>query len=176
MQFLEGATVGIDLGTTYSAIAQLDDEGQAELILNADDRPITPSVVHLLGDEGQVMVGPSFERISIEEPDHVVEAVKREMGNKDFYKVYQNKKLTSEFVSALILKKLKQDAEAKNRPDCQRGAHRALLLQRRTPQSDAGFRPHRGAECDRHHQRADGRHAGLRLDERRTRAHRIEGH
>jgi molecular chaperone DnaK len=115
MKFLEGNTVGLDLGTTYSAIAQLDNEGQPQVIDNADDRPITPSVV-LLGDEGRVMVGPSFERISIESPEHVVEAVKREMGNKDFYKVYQNKKLTPEFISALIIKKLKQDAEQRIGP------------------------------------------------------------
>eukprot|EP00913_Durusdinium_trenchii_P023332 g21910.t1 len=111
MKFLDGQTVGIDLGTTYSAIAQLDNNGEPRVLNNADNRPITPSVV-LLGDEGRVMVGPSFERISIEQPDHVVEAVKREMGNKDYYKVYQNKKLTPEFISALIVKKLKQDAES----------------------------------------------------------------
>ncbi|HVW02511.1 MAG TPA: Hsp70 family protein [Planctomycetaceae bacterium] len=110
MKLIEGHTVGIDLGTTYSAIARLDDEGNPVSLPNADGKPITPSVV-LLGSEGHVLVGPSFERISLETPDHVVEAIKREMGNKDFYKVYQNKKLTPEFISALILKKLKQDAE-----------------------------------------------------------------
>jgi molecular chaperone DnaK len=60
---------------------------------------------------GHVMVGPSFERISIEDPSHIVEAIKRQMGNQDFYVVYQDKRLTPEFVSALILKKLRQDAE-----------------------------------------------------------------
>jgi len=110
MKLLEGNTVGIDLGTTYSAIAQLDAEGNATVIENSDGRSITPSVV-LLGEDHRVMVGPSFERISLEDPNHIVEAVKREMGNKEFYKVYQNKKLTPEFLSALILKKLKQDAE-----------------------------------------------------------------
>jgi molecular chaperone DnaK len=110
MKFLEGQTVGIDLGTTYSSIARLDDEGNAVALDNADDRTITPSVV-LLGDKGHVLVGPSYERISIEDPSHVIEAIKREMGNKDYFVVYQNKKLTAEFVSALILKKLKQDAE-----------------------------------------------------------------
>ncbi len=106
----EGQTVGIDLGTTYSAISQLDNEGNPIALQNSDGRPITPSVV-LLGDEGQVMVGPSFERIAIEDPRKVVEAVKRQLGNKDYFVVYQNKKLTPEFISALILKKLKQDAE-----------------------------------------------------------------
>lgn len=115
MKFLDGHTVGIDLGTTYSAIARLKEDGSPESILNADGRNITPSVV-LLGDDGQVVVGPSFERTSQEAPDHIVEAVKRQMGNKDFFVVYQNKKLTPEFISALILKKLKQDAEKRIGP------------------------------------------------------------
>jgi molecular chaperone DnaK len=110
MKILPGQTCGIDLGTTYSAIAQLDPEGRPISIPNADGKPITPSVV-LLGDDGKVIVGPTFERMAIEDPSHIVEAIKRQMGNKDFYVVYQNKKLTPEFISALILKKLKQDAE-----------------------------------------------------------------
>jgi molecular chaperone DnaK len=109
MKFLEGNTVGIDLGTTYSAIAHLDDDGNPTVINNADGRPITPSVVLL--DEDRVVVGPSFERIAVADNDQIVEAVKREMGNKDYFVVYRDKKLTPEFVSALILKKMKQDAE-----------------------------------------------------------------
>lgn len=109
MKFLEGNTVGIDLGTTYSAIAHLGEDGIPRVINNADGRPITPSVVLL--DDDRVVVGPSFERISIADPKSIVEAIKREMGNKDFHVVYQNKKLTPEFVSALIMKKMKQDAE-----------------------------------------------------------------
>ncbi len=109
MKFLEGHTVGIDLGTTYSAIAMLDRDGNPIVLNNADGRPITPSVVLL--DEDRVVVGPSFERIAVADPKSIVEAIKREMGNKNFYVVYQNKKLTPEFVSALILKKMKQDAE-----------------------------------------------------------------
>ncbi|HUQ72018.1 MAG TPA: Hsp70 family protein [Planctomycetaceae bacterium] len=115
MKFLDGQTVGIDLGTTYSAIARLNEQGNPESILNADGRNITPSVV-LLAEDGSVVVGPSFERTSQEAPDHIVEAVKRQMGNKNFFVVYQNKKLTPEFISALILKKLKQDAEKRIGP------------------------------------------------------------
>lgn len=110
MKFLDGQTVGIDLGTTYSSIAQLDNEGHPASLKNADGKTITPSVV-LLGDDGKVIVGPTFERMAIEDPSNIVEAVKRQMGNKDFFVVYQEKKLTPEFISALILKKLKQDAE-----------------------------------------------------------------
>lgn len=110
VKLLPGQTVGIDLGTTYSTIAQLNDQGSPVALTNTDDKKITPSVV-LLGDGGHIMVGPSFERISLEDPSNVIEAIKREMGNKDWYKMYQGKKLTPEFISALILKKLKQDAE-----------------------------------------------------------------
>jgi len=115
VNLIEGQTVGIDLGTTYSSIAQLDDDGNPRAIINVDDRDITPSVV-LLGDSERVVVGPSFARIAEEAPDRIVEAIKREMGNKDFHVVYQDRKLTPEFVSALILKKLKQDAEQKIGP------------------------------------------------------------
>ena len=110
MKLLEGQTVGIDLGTTFSTIAQIDDTGTPMCLENADAKVITPSVV-LLAEDGKVVVGPSNERIAIEDPSHVVEAIKREMGNQDFHIVYQNKKLTPEFISALIMKKLKQDAE-----------------------------------------------------------------
>ena len=109
MKFLEGRTVGIDLGTTYSAIAYMDNDGSPTLANNADGRPITPSVV-LLDDES-VVVGPTFERISVASSDQIVEAVKREMGNSEYHVLYQNKKLTPEFISALIIKKMKQDAE-----------------------------------------------------------------
>ena len=109
MKFLEGRTVGIDLGTTYSAIAYLDDQGNPTVANNADGRPITPSVVLL--DDDRVVVGPTFQRIAVAASDQIIEAIKREMGNKDFFVLYQNKKLTPEFVSALIMKKMKQDAE-----------------------------------------------------------------
>lgn len=115
MQFLEGNTVGIDLGTTYSAISYLNSEGEPEVIKNNDDRTITPSVI-LLGDDGRVIVGPSFERISVAKPSSIVEAVKREMGNRDYHIVYQGKRLNSELLSAMILKKLKQDAEKRIGP------------------------------------------------------------
>lgn len=110
MKLLDGQTVGIDLGTTYSTLAQIDDAGNPTSLQNADGKVITPSVV-LLSDDGKVVVGPSNERIAVEDPSHVIEAIKREMGNNDFFIVYQNKKLTPEFISALIIKKLKQDAE-----------------------------------------------------------------
>ena len=61
MKLLEGQTVGIDLGTTYSALAQMDNEGNPICIENADGKTITPSVV-LLGESGHVIVGPNRQR------------------------------------------------------------------------------------------------------------------
>ena len=110
MKLLDGQTVGIDLGTTFSTIAQIDGEGTPHCLKNTDENVITPSVV-LLSDDGKVVVGPSNERIAVEDPNHIVEAIKREIGNADFFIEYQKKKLTPEFISALILKKLRQDAE-----------------------------------------------------------------
>jgi molecular chaperone DnaK len=110
VQLLQGQTVGIDLGTTYSALAQLNPDGLPVSIPNADGATTTPSVV-LLGDSGHVVVGPSPERISVEKPENIIEAIKRQMGSKTWFKEYQGKKLTPEFISGLILKKLKQDAE-----------------------------------------------------------------
>src|SRR4029453_6184855 len=110
MKLLEGKTIGIDLGTTYSSLAQLDNDGKPGSIPNSEGNTTTPSVV-LLGESGHVIVGPSPERISVEPPDHIVEAIKRQMGSKTWHKVYQGKKLTPELTSARILKNLKQDAE-----------------------------------------------------------------
>ena len=172
MKILEGQTVGIDLGTTYSAIAQLDRRRQSRC------RCPTPMASRSLrrsccwAKTARSSSAPRSSGCRWKTPRHIVEAIKRQMGNKDFFVVYQGKKLTPEFISALILKKLKQDAEKHDRPDRQRGDHRAVLLQRRPPQGDAGRRPHRRAERHRHHQRADRRHAGLRLAEGRTRPRR----
>lgn len=115
VKFLEGQTVGIDLGTTFSALAQLNAEGTPVSILNADGDNTTPSIV-LLGESGHVIVGPSPKRVAVEPPENVVEAIKRQMGNKNWFKEYQGKKLTPEFISALILKKLKQDSEQRIGP------------------------------------------------------------
>ncbi len=115
MEFLEGHTVGIDLGTTFSSLAYFNPQGEPEALKNADGKTMTPSVV-LLSESGQVVVGPSFERMAVEDPANIIEAIKRQMGNKDFHVIYQGKKLTPEFISALILKKLKQDAETQIGP------------------------------------------------------------
>ena len=110
MKFQEGCTLGIDLGTTFSSIAQLDEQGNPVSILNEDDDVETPSLV-LLTDGGHVIVGPNRTRAAMEDPEHVVERIKRHMGEAGFTQTFDGKKVTPELLSALILKKLRQDTE-----------------------------------------------------------------
>jgi molecular chaperone DnaK len=110
MEFKPGHTVGIDLGTTFSTLAMLDQEGNPVPIANEDDEVETPSLI-LLAESGHVIVGPSRTRAAMEDPDHVVDRVKRYMGNHDFKRTFDGREITPEFLSGLILKKLRQDAE-----------------------------------------------------------------
>ena len=110
MEFKPGHTVGIDLGTTFSTLAHLDQEGNPVPIANDDDEVETPSLI-LLAESGHVVVGPSRMRAAMEDPDHVVERVKRYMGNVEYKRTFDGREITPEFLSALILKKLRQDAE-----------------------------------------------------------------
>jgi molecular chaperone DnaK len=110
MEFKPGLTVGIDLGTTFSTLAVLDQEGNPVPIANEDDEVETPSLI-LLAESGHVVVGPSRTRAAMEDPDHVVDRVKRYMGNTDYKRTFDGREITPEFLSGLILKKLRQDAE-----------------------------------------------------------------
>jgi molecular chaperone DnaK len=109
------ATVGIDLGTTFSAIAYLDEHGRPITIPNSDGELTTPSVV-LFDAGGEVVVGREARRVALSEPDRVAEDVKRYMGEPNYPKTIDGKKLSPPAISALILKKLKQDAERRIGP------------------------------------------------------------
>ncbi len=102
--------VGIDLGTTYSAIAYLDEAGRAVTVPNRHGELITPSVV-LFEKDGTVVVGQEAKAAAPLEPDRVVECVKRDMGQDQLSRPVPGMNLTPEEVSALILKRLKQDFE-----------------------------------------------------------------
>jgi molecular chaperone DnaK len=115
MDFQPGHTVGIDLGTTFSCIAYLDAEGNPVALANEDDEIETPSLI-LLAESGHVVVGPTGMRAAMEDPQHVVDRVKRKMGDTDYTRHFDGRDLTPEFLSALILKKLKQDAEKRIGP------------------------------------------------------------
>ncbi|NCG19117.1 MAG: Hsp70 family protein [Rhodobacterales bacterium] len=101
--------VGIDLGTTFSAIAHVNQHGVPEILSNAEGDRITPSVI--LFEDDDVIVGNYAKQAAVVYPDQVVEFVKRHMGDPDYFFTYRGKNYTPEELSGFILAKLKQDAE-----------------------------------------------------------------
>ena len=106
--------VGIDLGTTFSAIATLDDRGQSVTLPNLDGEMLTPSAV-LIG-EGEAVIGEAARDVSLERPDHVALLVKRWMGHPKFGQPVTGRDFRPETLSAIILRKLVQDAELRLGP------------------------------------------------------------
>ena len=101
--------IGIDLGTTNSCVAVMEG-GEAVVIPNAEGARTTPSVV-AFAKNGERMVGQVAKRQAITNPDRTISSIKREMGSN--YKVnIDNKAYTPQEISAMILQKLKADAEA----------------------------------------------------------------
>ena len=101
--------IGIDLGTTNSCVAVMEG-GEAVVIANAEGNRTTPSVVAFSKD-GERMVGQVAKRQAITNPDRTISSIKREMGSN--YKVnIDGKAYTPQEISAMILQKLKADAEA----------------------------------------------------------------
>ena len=106
--------VGIDLGTTFSAVAHLDADGRPWTILNSDGDLTTPSVVFF--DKTGAIVGKEAVAAGEFEPDRLAQFAKRDMGEDTFSKEIRGQKLPAEVVQAIILKKLKNDAELKLGP------------------------------------------------------------
>ena len=101
--------IGIDLGTTNSCVAVMEG-GESVVIPNAEGARTTPSVV-AFAKTGERMVGQVAKRQAITNPDRTISSIKREMGSN--YKVnIDNKTYTPQEISAMILQKLKADAEA----------------------------------------------------------------
>ena len=104
-----GKIIGIDLGTTNSCVAVMEG-GEPVVITNAEGGRTTPSVIAFTKD-GERLVGQIAKRQAITNPDRTVMSIKREMGSN--YKVkIDDKEHTPQELSAMILTKLKQDAEA----------------------------------------------------------------
>ncbi len=97
--------VGIDLGTTFSSVAYVDDRGLPKVIPNASGELMMPSVV--LIQDGQIVVGDAAMNQWVTNEEHVVRWVKRAMGNNE----YRFQGMTAVEISAEILKTLKADAE-----------------------------------------------------------------
>jgi len=106
---------GIDLGTTYSCIAQVDEYGRPDVIRNIESQPTTPSVVLFDGGaDGGVtsfVVGTQAKRQARIRPDDVARLVKRHMGTSDWRFVAHDVEYSAAAVSSLVLKALAADAE-----------------------------------------------------------------
>lgn len=104
-----GKVIGIDLGTTNSCMAYMED-GKAVIIPNGEGNKTTPSIVAFTND-GKRLVGENAKRQAVTNPQNTVISIKREMGT-DYRKRINGKNYSPQELSAMILQKLKIDAEA----------------------------------------------------------------
>ncbi|MEL6349171.1 MAG: Hsp70 family protein [Myxococcota bacterium] len=102
--------LGIDLGTTFSAMSVVDKFGKPVIIQNSEGHPTTPSVVHFYEPGGWV-VGEQAAKMVVADPANVVRFIKRAMGDPDYELEFFGKSYTPQEISALILQKLKEDAQ-----------------------------------------------------------------
>ncbi len=104
-----GKVIGIDLGTTNSCVAVLEG-GEPTVITNSEGARTTPSVVAFT-DKGERLVGETAKRQAITNPDRTISSIKRHMG-EDYSVEIDGRKYTPQDISAMILAKLKTDAES----------------------------------------------------------------
>ncbi len=102
--------IGIDLGTTNSVVSVMEG-GEPTVITNPEGSRTTPSVVGFTKD-GQRLVGQLAKRQAVSNPDRTIASIKRHMGEKDYKVSIDGKDYTPPEISAMILQKLKSDAEA----------------------------------------------------------------
>ncbi|QPV62420.1 molecular chaperone DnaK [Halosimplex litoreum] len=100
--------LGIDLGTTNSAFAVMEG-GDPEIIVNQEGERTTPSVVAF--DDGERLVGKPAKNQAVKNPDETIQSIKRHMGEDDYSVELDGEEYTPEQVSAMILQKIKRDAE-----------------------------------------------------------------
>lgn len=103
--------IGIDLGTTNSAVAFVDSTGRPETIRNSEGGLSTPSVIFF--DRGNPVIGAEAVEAGVEEPERLAMFAKRDVGEQLFRNAICGAKLPPEVLQALILTKLKEDAELK---------------------------------------------------------------
>ncbi|MBQ7927070.1 MAG: Hsp70 family protein [Lachnospiraceae bacterium] len=99
--------IGIDLGTTYSAVAYLDKQGHPRIVLNREEEPTTPSVVYVDGDT--VIVGKNAKEKALSFPEKICNCIKRVMGFQDTAWQQDHTKYTPEAISALIIRRMLED-------------------------------------------------------------------
>jgi molecular chaperone DnaK len=102
--------VGIDLGTTYSAVARVDETGRTSMVRNAEGELLTPSVV--LFDQDETIVGKEAKKASALYPGQVAECAKRDMGSEAYSRTIGGQSFPPEVIQACILRKLRRDVAA----------------------------------------------------------------
>lgn len=102
--------IGIDLGTTNSVVSVMEG-GEPTVITNPEGSRITPSVVGFTKD-GQRLVGQLAKRQAVSNPDRTIASIKRHMGDPNYKVTIDDKQYTPQEISAMVLQKLKSDAEA----------------------------------------------------------------
>jgi molecular chaperone DnaK len=100
--------VGIDLGTTFSVIAKLDDLGRPQTLINAEGDKITPSVIFFEGSD--VVVGKEAAKAVATDADNVAECAKRDLGSQFYHKPLGGRRYPPEALQAWILNKMRADA------------------------------------------------------------------
>src|ERR1051326_4061921 len=113
--------IGIDLGTTNSAVAYVNQFGRPEVLPNADGKKITPSVVQICAD-GSMLVGESAKLEMALEAANTAHFFKRAMGTSIVYE-YRGRSYTPTDLSAAVLRQLKEDAER----ELNREVHSAVI-------------------------------------------------
>ncbi|WP_186774751.1 Hsp70 family protein [Allorhodopirellula solitaria] len=108
------APLGIDLGTTFSCVAQVNSRGVPRTLPNADGDLVTPSVVFF--DTDACVVGKEAVKAAFVQPEMIARCVKREIGKPAFWKAFDGEQYPPEVIQSLILEKLKEDAQLKVGP------------------------------------------------------------
>ena len=172
--------IGIDLGTTFCAMAHIDAYGKPQIIPNSESERITPSVI--LFDGNSAIVGTLAKQNAVSEPEKIVDFVKREMGKSkaEFHREFNGKGYSAEELSAIIIKKLKNDAEkylGQAITDAVITVPAYFNDSERTATLHAGSarrveRPPDHQRADRGRARVRARQAGLRPDGLRVRSRR----
>ena len=101
--------LGIDLGTTNSAFAVMEG-GEPEIIVNSEGNRTTPSVV-AFSDDDERLVGKPAKNQAVQNPDKTIQSIKRHMGEEEYEVDIEGESYTPEQISAMILQKIKRDAE-----------------------------------------------------------------
>ena len=142
--------IGIDLGTTNSVVSVMEG-GEPTVITNPEGSRLTPSVVGFTKD-GQRLIGQLAKRQAVSNPDRTIASIKRHMGEKDYKVTIDDKSYTPPEISAMVLQKLKADAEA----------YLGETVTQAVITVPASFNDSQRPRRAPHHQRADGGGAGLR--------------